>query len=188
MRLLISAFEPFGGRRRNTSAELLRKIRLRRLLDGEKIQFRKLLLPVHFDTAWPRLSATLAHFKPDLVILSGEGKAAPVTLETAARNQRRAEALTEEIDPILPPHLRSSAAEKLATLLEKAGGISIEHDPGDYLCNYSYFRCLSQYPRIPTIFLHVKPLYEADSAEFELSKSLVERAILLAARIFSEPN
>ena len=181
MRLLISAFEPFGGRRRNTSAEILRQIRLKRLLSGKPVSCQKVLFPVDFDAAWPRLQRKLEYWTPDLVILMGEGKTRPVTLETAARNLRRHSPEAIPIDTERQAIYESAAALRLAGSLPSSSGISIEQDPGDYLCNYLYFQCLSRRPEIPTIFLHVQPLADDYApADLARTRTLVEETLLLA--------
>lgn len=186
LRLLVSAFEPFGDRRRNTSADLLRKVRLSSLFPLDQVRCHKILLPVNFDTAWPRLLCRLEAWKPDLVILTGEGKSNPVTLETAARNQRRGELENAAIDPALPFVRHSAAAEQLSAALRSIQGISIENDPGDYLCNYTYFQCLSHQPEKQVLFLHVHPLPEDDEeAKLVRIKNLYERAIQTAIELQS---
>ncbi len=114
-----------------------------------------------FDAAWPRLQRKLEHWTPDLVVLMGEGKSGPVTLETAI--------------------YESAAAQRLAGSLPSSSGISIEQDPGDYLCNYLYFQCLSRRPEIPTVFLHVNPLPDDCAApDAARTRTLVEETLLLA--------
>ncbi len=164
-------------------------MQLHRLLPSERIACQKILLPVSFDTAWPRLFSRLQKWKPDLVVLTGEGKSKPVTLETAARNQRRGEPENRMIDPALPSVQRSPAAEKLAGALHGIRGISIEDDPGDYLCNYTYFLSLALRPQIPVIFLHVSPIADnADERELMRIRRICERAICLAVEIRNDAN
>lgn len=187
MRLLVSAFEPFGGRRNNTSADLLRKLQLRKLFPREESQSRRIILPVNFETAWPRLSEVIERWQPDLIVLTGEGKSAPVTLEVAARNVRRKETMNAAIDPGLQETISSAFAEKLAQLCASANGISIEQDPGDYLCNFTYFQCLRYRPLTPAIFLHVRPLPEdGATAELQNLTQLVESVIVLAAETWRQ--
>jgi pyroglutamyl-peptidase len=182
LRILFSAFEPFGGRRRNTSADVLRKLKLRDTFRKDQVACRKVLLPVNFDTAWPRLQKHMDRCKPDMLILTGEGKTAAVTLETAALNNRRAEPRNTAIDPQLPPIIYSPLAEILARQLALHGGVSVEQDAGDYLCNFIYFQCLSKRPEIPAIFLHVSPLSDDEvPSRLPAIQALVEEALRLAA-------
>lgn len=184
MRLLASAFEPFGGRRRNTSADLLRKLKLRSIFPDGDVDCRKVFLPVNFDTAWPRLRNIIDQWKPDLLVLTGEGKAAPVTLETAARNQRRSEPQNSPINPELPPLIHSVAGERLGRELNSKMGISVEQDPGDYLCNFIYFQCLSNRPKTPAVFLHINPLPDdAKPTRLTPIKLATEQVFLLAAKL-----
>jgi pyroglutamyl-peptidase len=187
LRILFSAFEPFGGRRRNTSADVLRKLKLRDIFQKDQVDCRKVLLPVNFDSAWPRLQKHIDRFKPDMLILTGEGKTAAVTLETAALNNRRAEPRNTAIDPQLPPIISSPLAEILARKLAIHRGISVEQNPGDYLCNFIYFQCLSGRPEIPAIFLHLSPLSDDEEPScLPAIQALVEDALRLAAELVND--
>ena len=84
-KLLISAFEPFGGEEINPAKEAVLR------LQGEGIH--KLILPVEYETAGRLLFSEIGLVKPDIVIMVGQaGGRDAVTPERRAVNSRNAKA------------------------------------------------------------------------------------------------
>ncbi|MGX4763864.1 pyroglutamyl-peptidase I [Holzapfeliella sp. JNUCC 72] len=83
MKILVTAFEPFGKNTINASAEVLKKLPSQ--IKNSKIE--KLLLPTVFKKATDELMTFLNRFQPDVVISMGEaGGRSQVTVERVAIN------------------------------------------------------------------------------------------------------
>ena len=83
MRILLSAFEPFGGAARNASADVLRL-----LLDRERgVELRAVFLPTAFDAAAGRLLVEVERVRPAAVICLGEARGrSKLSMERVAVN------------------------------------------------------------------------------------------------------
>jgi len=155
--LLVAAFEPFGGRDRNTSADLQQALRSSGLPPGIQL-VGDVILPVDFATAWQRLEPEIRQTKPDLLLLMGEKKGGYLTLERFARNTRRDGNSQTEILSGKPKRLHTRVKldlvyERLRDLGQKR--FRLGKNAGDYLCNYIYFMALASEPELPALFLHV---------------------------------
>src|SRR5687767_4289285 len=86
--LLVTAFEPFGGRRQNSSAQLLEFIQQRSptvLAQGLRVETA--LLPVSYARVPGLLNEALERTRPDRVVCLGEAASATaIRLEEVAQN------------------------------------------------------------------------------------------------------
>ena len=154
--ILVTAFEPFGGRERNASSEVLR------LLPDEigGVMIRKLLLPVVFGKA-----AELAlRESADAVFLLGEaGNRSTVTPELQAVNIRDARipdnagfrTVHEKILPDGPEVFRTPVpAERIAAHMREAGyPIDVSRDAGTFVCNDTFYG-VGVASDVPVEFIH----------------------------------
>ena len=157
MRIFITAFEPFGGRSCNTSADLLQAIVLQNIHPG-MLLVGHAILPVDFDAAWPELKSHLDNLEADLVFLMGEKKGGYLTIESHARNRQRLDTTIKKINdstrqtlqtPLPVKQLRASLPVNMQRRFK------LSHNAGDYLCNFIYFKMLEQRPDLVSLFLHV---------------------------------
>ncbi|TPW17449.1 MAG: pyroglutamyl-peptidase, partial [Elusimicrobia bacterium] len=84
MRVLVSGFEPFGGRKVNASWELARRLPTR----VGRHEVRAVSLPVVYGRSWPALGRAVAEFRPDAVVALGEAPGKALRLERVAVNLR----------------------------------------------------------------------------------------------------
>ncbi|TBR22037.1 hypothetical protein EPO15_08825 [bacterium] len=144
MKVLVSAFEPFGGRRVNASWELAR--RLPPCVGRREV--RTVRLPVVYGASWPVLGRALAEFKPDAVVALGEAPGKGFRLERVAVNLRdggvdnsgrkaEGEALAQGA---LSAYLSTLPLSRIAAALRRAHvPAEVSLSAGTYLCNETFF-------------------------------------------------
>ena len=165
MRILATAFEPFGGRAVNTSALVLEK--LPDTVAGCRTE--KALLPVVFGRAAEK---ALAH-EADCILLLGEaGGRNTVTPELRARNIRDARIADnagqmprgEKILPDRPEEVpcRLPVREIVEKMQAEGYGISVSEDAGSFVCNETFY-LVSLQCAVPVSFIHIPA--ETEKAE-----------------------
>lgn len=157
MKILITAFEPFGGEKINTSAAVLDL-----LPDAIGIHaVYKLLLPVVFEKA---AGIALAH-AADCVFLLGEaGGRSAVTPELRARNVRNARIPDNEGNRPAGEPIRAGGPDTYETVFPvqalvdrmKTEGyeIDVSGDAGTYVCNDTFY-LTGTASSCPVEFIHV---------------------------------
>jgi len=171
--VLVTAFEPFGGRSSNRSQLVLEHIiRAAASPKGIRPDVRVMtkLLPVSFDRLEKSLDRALA-CKPDVVVLLGEsGPAEQLLLERVAVNridapipdndgsQPRGRAVVADGPDAYFSTVRPKAA--LAAVRKAGTAAELSGDAGTYACNALYYMTLHRLrrptPRVPpVIFVHV---------------------------------
>lgn len=161
--ILITAFEPFGGKKTNASAEVLQQL-------PEQIgeaHVRKQLLPVVFGKAAESVSGTY-----DFIFLLGEAGRETVTPETTARNLRSAripdnEGNQPENEPIAtdgPEQYRTAVqVQALVEEMQKEGyRINVSDDAGNFVCNDTFYLVGTGHKE-PVEFIHVPTAYTEDA-------------------------
>ena len=164
MKLLVSAFGPFGGRTQNASSLALAELKRRRPWLNTRV------LPVDAVLAPMRVNQALRQVQPDAVILLGEaGGSQTIRLETTAWNEMdfRIPDLAgrqpqgQRMVAHAPDALRSTLPfDRIHERLSQAGHpVSYSDDPGRYLCNQILFHTLWQTVRdrtpLPVGFIHL---------------------------------
>jgi pyroglutamyl-peptidase len=147
MKLLVTAFGPFGGRPHNASALALAGLKERLPWINTRI------LPVDVAIAPMRMSRALREVRPDAVMMLGEaGGSTAIRLETTAWNEldfripdnagRQPRGL--RIDERAPDSLASTLPFETIHEALSAEGHEVEFsdDPGRYLCNQILFHTL----------------------------------------------
>ena len=164
MKILVTAFGPFGGRELNASSLALAG--LRKSFPGLHTR----VLPVDAVIAPSRLNQAIRQILPDAVLMLGEaGGSHEIRLESTAWN---------ELDFRIPDNagrrysrrpIRSDAPISLPStlplreihdrLVSLGLPVAFSRDPGRYLCNLLFFRALHELPRlglrIPAGFIHL---------------------------------
>ena len=158
MKILVTAFEPFGGRSYNPSAALLDLL-------PQTGDLEKLLLPVSYEGAARRLSEAIGKARPDAAVLTGlAGGRTEVCLEYAALNIKDGGGLPdndgeraggESVVPGAPNALFT--ALDLASAVQRVRGVGVpcrvSYHAGTYVCNSIYFHLLSS--GVPGVFIHI---------------------------------
>lgn len=144
MKVLISAFEPFGGRKVNASWELARHLPAR----VGRHTVRAVRLPVVYGASWPALGRAVAAFRPDAVIALGEAPGTALRLERVAVNLRdggadnsgRKAAGEPLADGAPSAYLSTLPLGRLEAALERARvPARVSLSAGTYLCNETFY-------------------------------------------------
>lgn len=164
MKILVTAFGPFGDRTENASSLALRAL---------KKSFPKLrtrILPVDASIAPARLKQAIRQIRPDALIMLGEAAASEhIRLETTAWNELdfRIPDIAGRVIQSRPicmeaPSIRKSTlplADFSKKLLAAGHSVSFSDDPGRYLCNQLFYVALGYLElrgfSIPAGFIHL---------------------------------
>lgn len=149
MRLLITAFEPFGNCDINPSYELLK-----RLPDSMgEATIEKQLLPVSFNNSFAILENRIKNTEYDVIIMLGQyGGSEHIRLEMAGHNIISTKKPDNDGNIPLPKPIANNAGYGYFTsfdlwhiadkLKSKGCMVEISESAGGYVCNFIYFSCL----------------------------------------------
>ncbi len=173
MRVLISGFEPFGGRDLNPTAFLIEALRHGEISYPPELVVESVLLPVTFQESYQKLRHTIEAFNPDVVFAFGQaaGRAA-IELELRAENRIHAEVMDNNGARPTDMKISEHGAEFLPSTLPlqgiesalKDGGLpaALSRSAGTFVCNYIFYRMLEE--NLDTLrlcgFIHVPLLPE----------------------------
>ena len=188
-KLLITAFEPFGGEKINPSWEAV--VRLPDTLHGYELT--KLCLPVVFGEAAELAIGKAEELGADVLLFVGQaGGRRAITPELVAINLRYASIPdnkgnqpTDEpiIDGDSTAYFSTLPVRKMAEAIQSSGIPSaVSYSAGAYVCNEVLYRALSHFSKVPTRvgFIHV-PYSEEQGKEPALS--LTDMTSVLATAI-----
>ncbi len=162
MKILVTAFEPFGKETENPSMQILD--RLPESIYGHTVI--KLGLPVSFGRCHEVARGVIDRERPDCIIAIGQaGGRADISIERIAVNMAQARNPDNDgecpdnrpIDPDGPDAIFSSAPVDRLVQAVRVGGIPAHasNSAGTYVCNTLYYHLLSHYGHIPVCFVHV---------------------------------
>ena len=167
IRILVSAFEPFGGEAANASQRAVALLAAREL---PGVALHATVLPTCFGTALDRLGAAIETVRPDAVLAVGEaGGRAGLSVERVAINLDDARiADNAGRQPLDRPVVAGAPDAYFATLPAKAmvaairaAGLeaSVSYSAGTFVCNHVFFglRHLAEtrHPAMRCGFVHV---------------------------------
>lgn len=200
MKVLISAFEPFGNSRRNSSLDTL--LSLPRCIGGCDVN--TITLPVVFDLCGQVLCSAIDAIRPDFVISLGQAEGrGKITPEYAALNVKHSQTednigqffLSSPIDTRGPDAYFSTIfPERVVDYLSsKSIPSSLSFSAGTYVCNNLMYRSLAfcKPLGIRAGFIHLPLSYEIAEEENKagsvmtlpqsvLTKAVVESAAYIA--------
>ncbi|MAE58613.1 MAG: hypothetical protein CME69_07010 [Halobacteriovorax sp.] len=152
MKILISAFTPFNGRKSNTSLEVLK------LLSSH---YETVLLETSYERSTAQLKDIINETNPDFVIMLGEsGKCDDLVIEKLAINF--AHSTIPDNDGKLLKHKKifKDGPDLIETKLDLTifnDQFKVSYHAGTYVCNYLYFQILHEYQTRPlkSLFIHL---------------------------------
>lgn len=188
MRILVTAFEPFGSHSQNPTMDILESLPEK----IGKVKIYKQLLPVSYARSFPTLRQKLLEKSFDYIILMGlHGSAKNILLEMAAHNHQGTD--KPDNDNFVPGHSAIDPLGKLAyqsdmpywdlleSLTKADFPVEASSSAGTYLCNHTYYKCLqyieSNYQSSLCLFVHVPPTKEM-GAENGLPLETESKALL----------
>lgn len=170
MKILLTAFDPFGGEPINPAWEAVRLVQA-----PEGAELVTLQLPTVFGVSGDRLCAALEAEKPDLVLCVGQAAGRPaLTPERVAVNLMDASipdnagAMPRE-QPVLPggpaAYFSNLPVKALARAISEASvPAAVSNSAGLFVCNQLFYRLMheieARYPTVRGGFLHVPCLPE----------------------------
>jgi pyroglutamyl-peptidase len=190
-KVLVTGFEPFGGRSVNPSALAVQALADREI-EGHRVVVR--VLPVVFGAAAEAVSRAVDEVQPELVICVGEaGGRAEITVERVAINVDDARIPDNAgAQPIDRPVIEDGPVAYWSTLPIKAivaelsrNGIAaaVSQTAGTFVCNhlfYSVMHALAKRPDIRAGFIHVPLLPEQATTEPSMPLDQIVRGLELA--------
>jgi pyroglutamyl-peptidase len=197
-RVLLTAFEPFGGETVNPSLEALRRVGRTTWPDG--VQVATQALPVVYGEALDVLRRAVSSYDPDVVVATGQaGGRSDVTPERVAVNLDDAPADDNAgqapLDAAVvlggPAAYFSTLPVKAITEALRAAAIpaSVSHTAGTYVCNHVFYGLMhllaTERPQTRGGFVHVPYAHEqvVDRTEQRppsLSLATITEAVRLA--------
>lgn len=171
MKILVTAFEPFGGEKVNPAQEAVAKIDAR----SHGAEIVKVSVPVVFGEAIDTVYAAMKAERPDVVLCIGQaGGRSAVTPERVAINVNDAGSPDNNGNqPVDEPIFEDGAAAYFSTLPIKrivervrAAGLpaSVSNSAGTYVCNNLMYGVLyyieKEFPGVRGGFVHVPYLHE----------------------------
>lgn len=176
MKILLTAFEPFGDRSVNASAEVIKRLPIT-ISDHEIVTA---VLPVNHQTAPQKLEALLKDVKPDAVVCLGEaGGIDWIQLEFVAINWMDFRIPDNSgaaiCDAMIYPEGKTAYFSSLPlrtfeTLLKARHiPVKISMTAGTYLCNMIFYTLMEQVEQtqaaIPAGFIHLPAGVAGDGKE-----------------------
>ena len=165
MRILVTAFEPFGGSDTNIS---------QRVLDAIQADVAKLLLPVSFRRAPEVLNEAIGLLQPDVIIAMGQAaEGDKIRLERLAINMM--DSAKGDNDGYIPDEeiICNEAPLALKTTLPvkplcadciNAGlPTMVSNSAGLYVCNRIYFEALRHTTN--SLFVHIPKAMDVETAK-----------------------
>ena len=165
MRILLTGFEPFGGRSRNPSDEIARA------LDGEVLHGLTVvsrILPVDTRRAPRLLNDAIASVQPQAVVCLGEAaRRQHISIERVAVNlldfripdNAGHHVVDQPIDPAGPAAVFATLPVRLLHDALQSAGVPVELSlsAGAYLCNQVMYHALCQLEgtSVPAGFVHL---------------------------------
>ena len=162
-KIVVTYFEPFGGRNTNASKEVVS------LLDG----FEKVELPVSWDKV-PLFIDKILFDKPDYLFMVGEaGSYKNITIEKVAHNIANGK---DNLDVLIKNRpISKDGKDILLTPFELFDlPYQVSDDAGKFLCNYSYYLALSKADNCKVLFIHLPYIGEENGNSLDnLKKDLL---------------
>ncbi len=191
-RVLVTAFEAFGGASINPTQVIIEKLE-----PQAELELKRLVLPVVFDDCLVLLEEAIAEFKPDLVLALGQaGGRSKISLERVAINLNDARlpdnAGKQPIDTCVCEGAPDAYFSRLPikrmfrALQEQSIPVEVSNSAGTYVCNHLMFGLLDliehRYPNMQGGFIHVPYLpeqspYQAPSLSLDIMLRAIEKCI-----------
>ena len=187
--ILVTAFEPFGSHKINSSWEIVRR------MEGKHIHGRRVVtvrLPVVWATVWLPMQTAIDHYHPRLVVSVGQGATNRLELAHSARNiygkaadNAGVRMTADTITLNGPDHYDTRLHLEIIVNRLSANGITANVSPhaGDFICNFisyrSYEYLAQKFPNTVTFFVHVPAVTTVETPEDQNQLSQLTDALTL---------
>ncbi|MBE6614355.1 MAG: pyroglutamyl-peptidase I [Ruminococcaceae bacterium] len=198
MRILVTAFEPFGGDSVNSSMAALEALPDSVSVKGQSVSVVKAGIPVVFGQCGKVLDQLLKEICPDGVIslgmAAGRGQITPEVFAVNARYARSADnagqcyPVLSPCDPAGSEAYRSTLpVEAMCSRMQDAGiPAGLSFTAGTYVCNDLFYH-LMKTAAVPAGFIHVpQAAEEAPEGRAAMAQAEINRGILEAVTVLAE--
>ena len=148
MKVLVTAFKPFGNKINNYSEEVIKYIK----------NVDKVILDVCYDKCYIDLKNAHNLDEYDLIISLGEARMRSIlTLETTAKNISSCSLQDNSGTIKKDEKIVNNEVNELHTLVNLdniKNIVELSHDAGKFVCNNLYFNLLNNYPN-KSLFIHI---------------------------------
>ena len=188
MLILVTGFEPFGGRDRNPSREAALALD-GRTLNGARVAAR--ILPVDTVAAPQVLDAAIAELRPDAVVCLGEApRRTRISIERVAVNLRDfpipdntgQQPIDQDIIADGPTAYFTTLPVRLLrdALLDETP-VELSMSAGTYLCNQIMYHVLHSQAEtdIPSGFVHLPRSFSDPAADLDIDLPEIKRGVRL---------
>ncbi|KAJ3179579.1 hypothetical protein HDU87_002785 [Geranomyces variabilis] len=188
LHVLLTGFEPFGGRPTNASWTAVSQIPLKIVTPAATLVIEKVLLPVEYAPVQSIIPALHARIRPHIVLHCGLGRPQVCCLESRAASSGYVKKDNAGKVPEEQPDDEEEEAKTYIVYPEMLCGIhaavddkshpnpvAISDDAGRFLCEYTLMQSLRLNTTPITLFLHIP------ETSIEASVSLIERTLDAAA-------
>ena len=169
MKVLVTAFKPFGKCTNNYSEEVIKYI--------DNVD--KIVLDVCYDKCYSDLSKAFDLNEYDLVIAMGEARMRNVlTLETMAKNISSCRLADNSGIVKIDEKIIDNGIEQIITKVDVDkvhDMIQLSSDAGKFVCNNIYFHLLNNYPE-KSLFIHI-PECQNDVNKYNLYANTINNVI-----------
>jgi pyroglutamyl-peptidase len=170
MKILLTAFDPFGGEPVNPAWEAVKRLRA-----PAGTELKKLMLPTVFGLSGDLLCAALAEEKPDLVLCVGQAAGRPAItperigvnlMDASIPDNAGAQPREQPVIPGGPAACFSDLPVRALAEAIAAAGVpaAVSNSAGLFVCNQLLYRLLhereTKYPAMRGGFVHVPCLPE----------------------------
>ncbi|KAJ3147001.1 hypothetical protein HDU86_008147 [Geranomyces michiganensis] len=179
LRVLLTGFEPFGGRSTNASWSAVSEIPSTLETPAAILSIEKVLLPVEYTPVRAKIPALHDQIRPNIVLHCGLGRPEICCLEGKAAssgyvkpdNAKRVPTENEEESTyFVDPYLLSCVHEAVDDN-SHPNPIMVSHDAGRFLCEYTLMQSLRLKTTPATLFLHIP------ETNIEESVGLIKRTL-----------
>ncbi len=168
MDILVTGFKPFLGEAINPSEKLAVAL-------SEVAEVRSIILPVEFNNSFEILKSEVSNRTPDFLIMIGQaGGRKNICFEKVGLNWLQTEHPDENGFAPQPGAILKDAPLALMSsfpidsiyheLKQQSEPVEISFSAGTYVCNDLYFRTLSEFSTLKSVFMHVPCLPEQAKA------------------------
>ncbi len=187
MKILVSAFEPFGGSTVNSSQQVLKEIEKK---SPQNIKLHLVYdVPVVFDKAYLHLQPYIQNIQPDAIVALGQAEGRPcVTIESVAYNwmygtdNNGVISEKQKIDSGAQSIMRSTLPVNKLVVAAQQVGLSCETSlsPGSFVCNRLMFDLLRFESKTPSGFVHIPttrsvPLMQLHKVVYVVLEAMLSR-------------
>lgn len=177
MKVLISGFEPFGGRKTNPTSLLIDAVKKNEVPYPQDMIVDTVILPVSFFDSYSKLNDKVNEFNPDVILAFGQAdNIDTIDLESIALNKMHADIQDNHGYQPLNKSINQTGPDLYLSTLPILGiegaltaeeiPVKISNSAGTFVCNYVFYKMMEDNQESLRLcgFIHV-PTLDIDKNE-----------------------